>query len=641
MALTVGDSPVSVAGVLPAAFAFPSDKIDIWMPVAASHAMTLGSSDTRRFRIFGRLKPGVTRAAVVEAATRTAADLDPNNRRRDKGPVKVESLPDALVGSARPVLLAFTAAGVIVLLIASANVASILIGRTLARQRELAVRRALGASPGRLLASVISESLLISFAGAALGVGIAVASVRLVARWAAGIIPRLAEIGIDWIVLLFATTVAIVAALLAAVPAFRSLRAGSTNLRVQTMGSRPADRRIRGALVVVQIALAVVLLAGGALLTRTIVGLLRADIGVATGSTAVSQILLTQTASYSAGDREPALREILRRVRELPGVTTAGAGSTLPPENAAIEITVNVSFTRGREGNVYRFAASAVTPGYLPAIGARLLEGRDFTDADERSDRLLVIVSEGAAKALNPIGSGVAVGREFPMALPGPLRGRGRPIVIGVVSDIKYWGLEAQPGPAFYVQWHDLPAGQTFLAVRSDRSATALAASLPPSLRSIIRDADPRMPVMPVKTLDDVIQTSVADRRLRAMLGGAVSMLAFAVAMVGLAGSLMRVVFERRQELAIRAALGATPGRTVRAIVGEGALMALIGVIVGIGGALAAGRGLRALLHGVSPHDPATLAGVAVLVAAVSLLACYLPARRAAGIDPLTLLRSE
>jgi len=277
----------------------------------------------------------------------------------------------------------------------------------------------------------------------------------------------------------------------------------------------------------------------------------------------------------------------------------------------------------------------AATPGYLPAIGARLLAGRDFADGDEGRERPVAILSQAAARALMP--NVDPVGRELPMGLVGRLRTRPRATVIGVVSDVRYRGLDATAGPAIYVLWSELPAGQPFLAVRTNASLATFA----PSLRAVLRGVDPRMPLMPVRTLDEVVQRSVADERVRAMLGGSVALLAFAVAMVGLAGSLTRIVFERRQELAIRAALGATPSRSVRTVMSEGVVLAAVGVLVGVGGALAVGRALRTLLHGVSPYDPVTLTGVVVVVTAVSLLACYLPARRAARVDPLMLLRSE
>jgi putative ABC transport system permease protein len=231
---------------------------------------------------------------------------------------------------------------------------------------------------------------------------------------------------------------------------------------------------------------------------------------------------------------------------------------------------------------------------------------------------------------------GDPIGRDFPAKMPGA-RNRPRATVIGVVRDIKYGGLESAAGPSVYVPWSDMPAGHVYLAARTTGNTLALASAV----RAVVRDVAPRLPAMPFRTLDDIVERSVADRRLRALLGGSVALLAFAVAMVGLAASLMRVVSERRQELAIRAALGASPRRAIASIMREGAVLAAAGVAIGIGGALALGRALGALIHGVSPHDPATLAGVAALVAAASLAACYLPARRAARVDPLVLLRAD
>jgi putative ABC transport system permease protein len=630
--VTVGGAALTVAGVMPAAFAFPAQQVDVWMPAAAAPAIAFDrAADARHYRLIGRLKPGVTLSQASADATRVRDEIAPQPGRADRAPVGVAGVEESLVGAVRPVLLAFGAAAAIVLLIACANVATILIGRTVSRQRELAVRRALGASPSRLLLSVVAESLVVTCAGASLGLLFAVGSVRMVESWAAGIVPRLGEIAIDWAVLLFATTAAAIASMVAAMPAFRIVRAGAAQLRTSSATTaRPGDRRVRGALIVTQIALAVVLLAGGGLLVRTIGGLLRADLGVATRGAVVTQVLLTQETSFTAAERGPLLHELVRRVRALPGVTAAGSGSNMPPDNAGIEMRVR--FVNNGVETFHSLVFASATPGYLPALGARIVRGRDFTEGDEGSAALVAVLSESAARAL--MDPGDVVGRQLPFSLPG-LRGRGRATVIGVVSDIKYAGLEAQAGPAVYVLWKELPAGQTYLAVRT----TAGPLSLAPSIRAIVRELDPRMPLLPIRSLEEVVQRSVADRRLNALLGGSVAVLAFAVAMVGLAGSLMRVVSERRQELAIRAALGATPAHAVRAIVGEGAILAAIGVAVGGAGALAVGRALRSLLHGVSPHDPATLATVCLFVAAASLFACYVPARRAARIDPLALLR--
>jgi predicted lysophospholipase L1 biosynthesis ABC-type transport system permease subunit len=244
------------------------------------------------------------------------------------------------------------------------------------------------------------------------------------------------------------------------------------------------------------------------------------------------------------------------------------------------------------------------------------------------------VISVSAARAL--MDGRDPIGRELPMPLPG-MRGRPRATVIGVVSDIKYLGLEEPAGATIYVMWTDLPTGQAYLAVRTSGSVRALS----PAVRAVLRDVDPGMPLQPFRSLDDVLGRSVADRRLRALLAGSIACLAFAVALVGLAGGLARVVSERRYELAIRAALGATPSRAMRMVMIEGASLAAVGLIVGIAGALAAGRAIASMLYGVSPHDSITFVVVAAVVVVTTLGACYFPARRASRVNPLELMRAE
>ena len=631
--IVVGGSALNVGGIMPPGFDFPGADIDLWMPVTAARAIAFDqTSDARRYRLIGRLRPGVTLAEATADVDRARAQIDPQGY-REPGRPSVQRLEDVVVGSARPVLLAFAAAGLMVLLIACANVATILVGRTLARRRELAVRRALGASPRQLVASVLAESIVVTGAGSLVALGIATLAVRLVRRWGEGLLPRLTDIRIDANVLAFAAGATAIAALLSALPAFRSLRTpAAQDLRLSGGGGIRVERRLRGALVVIQIALAVVLLAGGALLARTIVSLLGSGVGTDTGGAAATSLLLTERTSFTAGSQAPVVRAILDRVRALPGVTAAGVGSNLPPDRATIAVTVRLVGPTGTRESTLAFASA--TPGFLPAIGARFVAGRDFADSDLGRGKPVIVLSESTARALMPPGD--PVGRDFPAKMPGA-RTRPRATVIGVVRDIKYRGLEADAGPSAYVLWSDMPAGHVYLTARTSGNTLALA----PAIRAVVRDVAPRLPAMPFRTLDDIVGQSVADRRLRALLGGSVALLAFAVAMVGLAGSLMRVVSERRQELAIRAALGASPARAVAAIVREGALLAALGVALGIGLALALGRALGTLVRGVSPHDPATLAAVAAIVTLASLAACYAPARRAAAVDPLVLLRAD
>jgi putative ABC transport system permease protein len=278
---------------------------------------------------------------------------------------------------------------------------------------------------------------------------------------------------------------------------------------------------------------------------------------------------------------------------------------------------------------------TSVTPGYLEALGVRLLKGRSFEDADNRRSDLMTVLSESAARAIMPDVD--PIGQPLPIDLPAGMRKRGRATVIGIVSDVKYAGLESMAGPSVYVLWKELPAGHVYLAARSWGDALAAA----PMLRSALHDVDPDIPVMPIRRLDEVMQRSVADRRLRALLGGSVGLLAVAIALVGVAGGLARMVTERRRELAIRAALGATPGRALRSVLIHGAIVTAGGILAGVLMTLAAGRMIQSLLFGVSPHDPATLTAVAFTVAAGALLACYLPARRAAATNPMELMRDE
>jgi putative ABC transport system permease protein len=631
--VVVGDRPLTVIGVMPPAVAFPSDGIEAWIPARVAPGIAFDrSSDQRRFRLLGRLKPGVPIAAAHDDLSRAARQLEPDSE-PDSESLRVEPLYETLVAGTRPVVLAFIGAAVLVLLVACANIATILIGRTVARQRELAIRSALGASRSRLFLTIVGESILIAVGGAIVGVSLAILAVRLFVNWADGILARLADVTIDARVLACAIGVAAFSAIVAATPALRFSRAGALGVRPGA-GGTPGRVRVRAILAMSQIALAVLLLSAGALLTRTIVRLLHADIGVEPRGVIVSQWILTNTISFDALGRQPALDRALQRVRGIPGVVAAGAGSSLPPDNAVITMRARI-VNPTRTINTPEMSLTSVTPGYLEALGVRVLKGRAFADADTRRSDLMTVLSESAARAmaLDPD----PIGKPLPIDLPGGMRTRGHATIIGIVSDVKFTGLEAMAGPSIYVLWKELPAGHVYLAARSRGNPLAGA----PLLRAALHDVDPDSPVMPIRGLDEVMQRSVADRRLRALLGGSVGLLAAAIALVGVAGGLARMVTERRRELAIRAALGATPGRALRSVLTDGAIVTGSGILAGVAITLAAGRLIRSLLIGVSPHDPATLAAVALAVGAGALLACYLPARRAAATNPMELMRDE
>jgi predicted permease len=631
--MTIGDASVTVIGVMPARFAFPSDGTDVWIPAAAVRGVAFDrSNDERRLRLFGRLSRGTTIAAARVQMERARTALDPQARHAEEMTANVELLRDRLLAPVRPMLLAFTAAAAIVLLVACANVATILVGRTVARRRELAIRMAIGAGRVQILMTTFAEALAIAAFGGVAGLALASVAVVTIRTWAAGILPRLADVRLDWPVLLFAVPLTAVSAAAAALPAARAIEPPATMLRTAA-GDTPRGVKVRTALAVLQVALSVVLLTAGTLLTRTMQGLLRDDVGVERRGAIVSQLMLGDAMNFKAADGRPRLDRILERVRAIPDVVAAGAGSSLPPNHATLVMTVNFRSESG-SSETPELTFASVTPGYLEALGTRLSNGRYFDETDLRRGDLVVMLSESAARALAP-GMDTAA-HQLSIFLPG-LRARGKATVIGVVADIKYSGLADRPGPAVYVLWQELPASQLYVAART-RGDTRLLES---SLRSAIHEADARTPLMPVRTLEEVMERSVADRRLRAVVGAGVAILAFAIALVGLAGGLGRVVVERRRELAIRAALGATPSRAAGSVMLDAGVIVLLGVLAGVAAAWLTSNVVSAFVWGVSARDPVTFAAVATVVAGISLLVCYIPARLAARANPLELMRAE
>ena len=633
-AVTVGKGSYVVAGVMPEAFAFPADEVVAWLPASSLTAIQIGGErpDGRQFRIVARLKPGVTLQQASGDAARVLREL-----RGPKDTVRLIAMPltDVLIARVRPVLAVLVAAAILVLLVACGNVASLLVGRAVARSRDLAVRLALGASRGQLIRGVLAESLVVAVAASAVGVWIGLVLVRAFVRVATGTFPRLDSVAIDLPVLVgTGVTAFLIALLCGAAPALNAARGDfAPAFRGATSSASRGVRRLRGALVAGQIALSIVLLTGAGLVMRTVTRLLDQASGIEPKHVATVRLVMTDTTTFAASARAPYVSQLLDRVRALPGVQSAGVGSTLPPRVSPIQMGIGIE-VKGRM-DFQALTLASVTPGYFAALGARVIRGRTFNDGDIGGAEPVAVLSESAARYLSP--SRDPLDRVFPFSLP-PIAGRARrPRIIGIVGDIKYVGLDSDWRATMYLLWNDLPAGTSHLVVRTAQDPAGLA----PALRRVVRDADPSMPVPEVRSLEDEILRSIADRRLRVLPAASFAVLALAVAMVGLAASVGRAVAERRRELAIRGALGATPGGNLRMIVGEGARWTALGVVVGLAAAGAVGRTLATLLYGVSPHDPATYTLVAVLVAAGALGTCYLAARRALQQDLLLLLREE
>jgi putative ABC transport system permease protein len=633
--VTLADRAFHVAGVMPGSVAFPSDRVDLW--VIAHQAPTIelfGDRDERRFRMVARAANGIgveqARADVLRVLAALAAE-----RPEGRLTASADALQARIVAPVRPVLVIFAVGAALVLLVACANAGSLLLARAATRERDIAVRLALGAARVRVLRAVLAEAVLIALAGAALGAILAYGAVRVFTQLAAALLPRLAEVAVDGPVLLASLAVAALVALLCGTaPALHALRidVASAFRRAGVQGSSRV-RRVTAALVVAQIAASVVLLVGAGLLARTVMGLLRVNLGIESQYVLTTTLMLTDAVGFNAEARQPFVSDLMRELGRLPGVRDAGLGSSFPPDSSILEVEFSVGPSRAEARSTGRLGLAAVTPGYFGALGIPLSAGRLLDDADGGRGAAVAVISRSAARAI--FGTADPVGRLLPAGLPGVRTERAA--VVGVVGDVTYGGLHAPAGGTIYVPWDDLPVGAMHLVLGTEREPRLLA----PALRSAIHRVDPAQPVGGIRPLDDVVAGSVALRRLQAVLAASFAGLALVLALVGLAAALTRTVTERRRELAIRTALGSTPIRTVRHVVASGATLAALGIAVGLGTASLAGGGLTGLLYGLGPRDPGTFLATAGLVGVTALVACYLPARRAAGVNPAELLRGE
>ncbi|HSK11501.1 MAG TPA: ADOP family duplicated permease [Vicinamibacterales bacterium] len=634
--VTVADIGYEVAAVAPAGFGFPADDIRLWIPTSdiATTIQLGGERRTRQsFRLVARLAPGVSLDQARDDAMRVFREV--KGTRLPGFSAGVTPLQDVLVGRVRPVLHTLMAGAVLVLLVACGNVATLLVGRSVARTRDIAVRLALGARPRDLIRGAMLESLLLALAGSAAGIAIAAACLQVFANVAVDVLPRLASVRLDLPVLAGSVLVALLVTVACGVaPAWHAVRTGvGPALRVGATSASRATRRLRGALVAAQIALSIVLLVGAGLVSRTVLNLLGDAGGVRADHALTVRLMLDDAPRFNAVEKIPMVRELLRRVRALPGVTHAAVGSNLPPRRSQIQFTMRV--VANGVDNTYSVYMASVTPGFFEAVGTPLVRGRLFDASDEASDQPVAVLSESAMKAISP--SKDLLGRELPFNPPAADPKRPKPLVVGVVKDVKYSGLDAPAFGAVYLRWTDLPSTVSYLVVRSSSDPKALITPV----RRLLTDLAPTLPVTTMRTMEDEFAASIADRRIRVVPAVGFATLALLVSLVGLGGVLVRGVVERRRELAVRAVLGQTPAAAVRSVVVSGMILTLLGLAVGLGLAAGASRWVRSLLFGISPFDPVTFVGVAAFVTAAAVLTAFIAARRALAVEPLELLRTE
>ncbi|HEX5724423.1 MAG TPA: ABC transporter permease, partial [Longimicrobiaceae bacterium] len=638
-AVLLNGRPYTVVGVAPPELTLTPDDEALWVPLTLT-AAERAKFDGHHLQVFGRLRPGVSPAraqaelarVTAEAARRHPVELVDRTAR-------VAPLREALVGGFRRRLLLLLAAVGSVLLIACGNVASLLLARAAARRRETAIRTALGASRGRLVRQFLAESLVLALAGGALGLLVARAGLGVLRALAPAAVPMLHQARLDPRVLAFALGLSLVCALgFGLAPALYAALPAAGPLRSAAVG--PRHDRFRRALVAAEVAVALTLLAGTGLLVRSALALAAVPPGFEPRG------LLTLRLALPADEyRQPeavarAFSAVVQRVGALPGVTVAGAVNQLPLGGESTDVGLAVEGRSFAAGEAPVAHLRLATPGYLEAMRIPLRRGRAPTARDGAGSPPVVVINEALARRLwpgeDPLGKRLAC-----------CKGAGTTLwreVVGVAGDVRHFGLDASALPELYVPHAQAPAESwTWM----DRSMTVVArSSAPPealaaAARRAVLALDPDLPVYGVRTMEQVMARSTAATRFSLRLFAGLGALGLGLAMIGLYGSLAYFVSQRKQEIGVRLALGAGTGRVLALVVRQGLGTALAGVGIGLLTAPALTRALSSLLYGVRPADPLTLAAVGVLVLLTAALASYLPARKAARVDPMVSLRYD
>jgi len=606
---------------------------EIYVP--ASHGQALDNRQGHYLNAIGRLKPGVSLAAARTDLAAVAARLEREHGTTDQG-FQANLVParDQMVGEVRPALLAMLAAVAVVLLIAAANVANMLLARASSREKEIAVRVALGAGRGRLLRQLLTESLLLALGGSLVGLLIAFWGVDLLKAAAPSDIPRLAEVHVDAGVVLFALGVAIATGLVfGLVPAWQGSRSAlADGLKDRGTSATRRGGRLRNGLVAAELALSLVLVVGAALLLQSFSRLSHARLGFEPGDVLTFQLDLSG-ARYADDAAAAAFHDrLLERLRRLPGVAAAASISGLP---LTAERTMNLAFSvEGRPPDPSKIATArynSVDPDFFRALRVPLVRGRLFSAGDAAGAPRVAVVSETMARVYfpgeDPLGKRISLARD----------GTEWTTVVGIVGDTRDVSPDRAPEPQMYMPYAQRPLGGISVLLRSSRSPRALTSEAHAAISAL----DPEQPVYEFRTMDEVVASSLGQPRFRTLLLALFGGLALALASVGIYGVMAYSVSQRTQEIGIRMALGAAAGDVLRLVLGQVLRLALVAVGVGIAGALAMSHSLSSLLYGVRPTDPATFAAVALLLVGVAGLAAYVPARRAARVDPTVALRNE
>jgi putative ABC transport system permease protein len=646
--LKIDHAVFSVIGVLPAGFQFPPGA-GLWLPADLDGENP--SRTSHNFRAVGRLRDGVTAAQAngdISAIARRIHDASSEQSDYLLKDGIVLPLRSSITGEARAPLLILLGAVGFLLLVACANVANLLLAQATARERELAIRSALGGTRGRLIRQLLTEALLLSLLGGGLGVLGALYGVAGLVKMAPENLPRLENVSINLPVLVFALLLS--TAVAAGLGAFTAARATAGDLRRGLeeggrgqAGSR-GSQRVGRVIVAAQIAITLVLLAGAGLLGRSLMKVLAVNPGFRVDRIVAMDVALPWTADVKAGQAN-FFSSLLERLRQIPGVRRVGAASGLPMDGGLPDgmflLMTQEEVPRTPEGfgpllrqkeRVGNADFCVATSGYFQALGIPLVRGRLFDEQDGADAPHAAVISESLARSRwpgqDPIGRTIEFGN-----MDGDMR---LLTIVGIVGDIHEYGLDAPPQPTVYVNLFQRPRADVTVAMQSDAD-TRLVVS---AARVILKELDPEIPAR-FRTFSQIYSASLGPRRFSLALVGFFGIAALLLATAGAFGVAAYSVSRRTREIGVRVALGAGSGDVLRMILGQGARTVFLGVAVGLAGSLALTRTVSSLLFGVSAADPLTFAGVVLLLAAAALLACYIPARRAARVDPVVALRSE
>lgn len=648
--LLVNNEAHTIIGVLPQGVGLPADyeatrATELFLPQPLERDSLLSDRGSHYLLGIARLRAGATIARANAELERIAhAWVSDGIVDEAAGLVPVaRPLSDTVVGAARPLLFVLAGAVAFLLLIACVNVANLLLARGDERRREIAVRASLGAGRGRIIRQLLIESGLLALAGGAIGLLLAHAGVRGLIALGPAALPRIGAVGLDGHALLFTVGIALFTAVLfGLVPALQLSRTGlGQGLREggrNATGGR-SRRRFRHALVVAELALSVMLVIGAGLMVRTFAALQRIDLGFDHASVLTAQFSLPQLGYEEDQDVERFVRDLIEDVRALPGVQYAGAGRLLPLTGEIGDWTITVEGASQDENQGRNADWQVVTDGYFETMGMRLVQGRWFTPADDRDAPPVAVVSRTLANAYWPDGN--AIGARYHM---GTNPNRPWITIVGIIEDVRHNGVLEDARREMYVphaQW-------SAAAMTSPRRTMTIVArtfgdplALLPALRIAVRAHDPGVPLSEVRTLERIVDDAVSGTRFTTLLLALFAVIALTLATVGTYGVIAYGVSQRRHEMGIRMALGASRGDVVRLVLTSGGSVSLIGIILGVAGALVLSRVMRGLVYGVATLDPLTFLAVPLLLAGAALAACWLPARRAAATPPATALRMD